>query len=103
MSTPKKELTLQCAVAKLLLALVWLHHIICLANCHVCMQRLVKPENYSALDPPRRPTVVNVKFFLMNLEGIDEARQKFEAQMWVNLSLIDERLSGLYPLKENCS
>ena len=71
---------MSCAVAKLLLALVWLHHIICPANCHVCMQRLVKPENYSALDLPKRPTVVNVNFLLTNSEGIDEARKIFGAQ-----------------------
>ena len=87
----------------LLLALLWQQYLIHPLHCHVCMQKFVKPENYSALEFPGRPTVVNVNIVMRNLVDIDETRKKFKANLQLNLWWTDPRLMGHYVLKENCS
>ena len=92
-----------CTAAKLwppIVGLIYLVNPIC---CHYCMQNLVKPENYSVLELPSRPTVVNVEYYLINMEDIVETRKQYNVHMWLNLSWTDPRLAGYYPLRENCS
>ena len=92
-----------CAEAMLLVAVVLLHYLVCPIHSHLCKQKFVKPENYSALDLPSRPIVVNVDMKLKNLVDIDETRKQFHAKLWLNIWWTDQRLKGDYPLKENCS
>ena len=87
----------------LLLVVVFLNYIIFPIHCHLCIQKYVKLDNYSALDLPSRPTVVNVDIDLFNLANIDETRRSFMVHMWMILSWIDPRLSGQYPVKGNCT
>ena len=63
----------------------------------------MKPDNYSAIDPPARPTIVNVTFDMMNLEGIDETNKDYIAHFWLLVRWIDPRLAGYYPKKDKCS
>ena len=73
-----------------------------LVSC-LCEQRLVKPDNYSALDRPARPTIVEVIYEMMDLEGIDETDKEFRAHFWLSVRWIDPRLAGYYPKRDKCS
>ena len=63
----------------------------------------MKPDNYSAIDPPARPTIVNVTFDMMNLEGIDDTNKDYSTHFWLMVRWIDPRLAGYYPKKDKCS
>ena len=91
------------ALAKLLVAMVSLPYMMNLVSCHLCEQRLARPDNYSALDPPARPTIVEVLVQMMNLEGIDETNKEFSTHFWLSVSWTDPRLARYYPKKHKCS
>ena len=74
-----------------------------LVSCHLCEQGLVKPGNYSALEPPARPTTVKMVVEMFNLEGIDETNKDYSTHFWLKVSWIDPRLAGYYPKKDECS
>ena len=63
----------------------------------------MKPDNYSALDPPARPTIVKLMVVMMNLEGIDETNKDYSTHFWLSVSWIDPRLAGYYTKKDQCS
>ena len=90
-------------LAKLLLVMLSSPSMMNLVSCHLCMQRLVKPDNYSALDPPARPAIVKVIVEMMNLEGIDETNEGFGARFWLSVRWTDPRLAGYYPKRDKCS
>ena len=90
-------------LAKLLLLILSSLHMMNLVSCHLCEQMLVKPDNYSALDPPARPTTVKLMIEMMNLDGIDETNKDYSTHFWLSVSWTDPRLAGYYPKKHKCS
>ena len=87
----------------LLLLVVCLNCYICLSHGHLCIQKSLKLQNYSALELPGHPTILNIEFNLFNLMDINEASRTFSLRMWLSINWIDPRLTGQYPHKGNCT
>ena len=100
---PSKELGMSRSNLELLLLIFCLNRMICLSHGHLCIQKSLQLQNYSVLELPGHPTVLNIEFNLFNLMDINEASQTFSLRMWLSMSWIDPRLSGQYPLKGNCT
>ena len=100
---PSKEPGMSRNNLGLLLLIFCLNRMICLSHGHLCIQKSLKLQNYSVLELPGHPTVLNIEFNLFNLMDINEASQTFSLRMWLSMSWIDPRLSSQYPLKGNCT
>ena len=100
---PSKEPGMSRINLGLLLLIFCLNRMICLSHGHLCIQKSLKLQNYSVLELPGHPTVLNIEFSLFNLMDINEASQTFSLRMWLSMSWIDPRLSSQYPLKGNCT
>ena len=87
----------------LLVALLWIALLANSVNGQRCIQRFDKPDNYSELAPPSRPTVVQVLFGLMAVKNVNQKEKTFRVELWIVMEWTDQRLSGFHPVNGNCS
>ena len=73
------------------------------ATSHVCFQKFIKPENYSATEAAARPARAHVHFFVLGVGNVNQQDKTFIVQMWIEVRWVDQRLSGYNIPGDGCS